>query len=187
MNQGIGGNVVTSDGLGPTAMDRYMRDVLNQSGVKYVIVFEGVNDIGAGVSAATITAAFDTLIAQARAQPAHLRRDHHAVRQQFLLQRRARDRPPERQHVHPERQVRRLHRLRRRGPGHVEPARLQTAYDSGDGLHLNPAGYQKLADTVDLALFSAIGARARTFYPGQVVRLASGGIERASRHAGARC
>ena len=34
------------------------------------------------------------------------------------------------------------------------PPRLQAAYDSGDGLHLSPAGYQKLADTVDLSLFA---------------------------------
>jgi lysophospholipase L1-like esterase len=30
---------------------------------------------------------------------------------------------------------------------------LLGAFDSGDHLHLNPAGYQKLADTVDLELF----------------------------------
>ena len=36
----------------------------------------------------------------------------------------------------------------------TSPPRLLPAYDSGDGLHLNPAGYRKLADTVDLALFT---------------------------------
>jgi len=34
------------------------------------------------------------------------------------------------------------------------PASLVSTYDSGDGLHPNVAGHQKLADTVDLALFS---------------------------------
>lgn len=34
------------------------------------------------------------------------------------------------------------------------PSKVQAAYDSGDGLHLNPAGYQKLADTVNLTLFA---------------------------------
>ena len=33
------------------------------------------------------------------------------------------------------------------------PPRLLPAYDSGDGLHLNPAGYAKLAATVNLTLF----------------------------------
>jgi lysophospholipase L1-like esterase len=44
-NMGIGGNAIFG-GLGPAAVNRFDRDVLNQSGVRYVIVFEGVNDLG---------------------------------------------------------------------------------------------------------------------------------------------
>ena len=36
----------------------------------------------------------------------------------------------------------------------LDATKLQAAYDSGDGLHLTPAGYQKLADTMDLTLFT---------------------------------
>ena len=68
VNQGIGGNAVTSGGLGPTALARFARDVLGQSAVTHVIVFEGVNDIGGGVAAAPITAAFASMIAQAHAR-----------------------------------------------------------------------------------------------------------------------
>jgi lysophospholipase L1-like esterase len=39
-----------------------------------------------------------------------------------------------------------------RDPG--SPTRLLPAYDSGDGLHLNPAGYQRMADVIELALFA---------------------------------
>lgn len=46
LNLGLGGNCVLRGGLGPTANSRYDRDVLNQEGVKYAIVFEGVNDLG---------------------------------------------------------------------------------------------------------------------------------------------
>ncbi|MDD6003358.1 MAG: SGNH/GDSL hydrolase family protein [Bacteroidales bacterium] len=46
LNMGIGGNCVVFGGLGPTASKRYSRDVLDQPGVKYVVIFEGVNDIG---------------------------------------------------------------------------------------------------------------------------------------------
>lgn len=46
LNMGIGGNCVLSGGLGPTAVVRYERDILNQAGVRWAIVFEGVNDIG---------------------------------------------------------------------------------------------------------------------------------------------
>ena len=46
VNQAAGGNRVLEDGLGPSAVSRIERDVLAQSGVKYSMIFEGVNDIG---------------------------------------------------------------------------------------------------------------------------------------------
>jgi lysophospholipase L1-like esterase len=46
LNEGIGGNRVLLDGLGPNAMARFDRDVLAQSGVRSVIVLEGINDLG---------------------------------------------------------------------------------------------------------------------------------------------
>ena len=46
LNMGIGGNCVLSGGLGPTAKDRYTRDLLSQEGVKWIILFEAVNDLG---------------------------------------------------------------------------------------------------------------------------------------------
>lgn len=52
VNMGIGGNAVFG-GLGPAAVDRFDRDILDQSGVRYLIVFEGVNDIGSGASSMT--------------------------------------------------------------------------------------------------------------------------------------
>ncbi len=45
-NQGIGGNHLLTDGLGPNALARFDRDVLAPAGVQWVIVFEGVNDLG---------------------------------------------------------------------------------------------------------------------------------------------
>ena len=48
LNLGIGNNrVVVSGGFGTLAKERFDRDILGQSGVKKVIIFEGVNDIGA--------------------------------------------------------------------------------------------------------------------------------------------
>ncbi len=46
LNVGIGGNRVLHDGTGPNALARFDADVLAQSGVKYVIVLESINDIG---------------------------------------------------------------------------------------------------------------------------------------------
>src|SRR6202034_690904 len=46
LNQGIGGNHLLTDGLGPNALARFDRDVLAQTAVRWVILLEGVNDIG---------------------------------------------------------------------------------------------------------------------------------------------
>jgi lysophospholipase L1-like esterase len=50
LNEGIGGNRVLHDGTGPSALARFDRDVLSQAGVKYLILMEGINDIGNGTS-----------------------------------------------------------------------------------------------------------------------------------------
>lgn len=47
-NAGISGNRVLSNGMGESALTRLDRDVLAQPGAAYVIVFEGVNDVGMG-------------------------------------------------------------------------------------------------------------------------------------------
>lgn len=46
LNLGIGGNCVLRGGLGPTALSRFDRDILSQSNVKYLLILEGINDIG---------------------------------------------------------------------------------------------------------------------------------------------
>ena len=56
LNFGLGGNYVAQPGgLGPMGLSRYRRDLFGHHGVKYIILFEGVNDIGtsqSGVEAA---------------------------------------------------------------------------------------------------------------------------------------
>ncbi len=46
LNFGLGGNCVLQGGLGPTGLSRYKRDLFGHEGVKYIILFEGVNDLG---------------------------------------------------------------------------------------------------------------------------------------------
>jgi lysophospholipase L1-like esterase len=46
LNFGIGGNCVLRGGLGPTALTRFDYNILNQSGVKWLLLLEGINDIG---------------------------------------------------------------------------------------------------------------------------------------------
>lgn len=70
VNAGIGGNQVLGSGLGPPAKARFDHDVLATPGVKWVIVFEGVNDIGnstTDVSGALIEA-FQEFVTKAKAK-----------------------------------------------------------------------------------------------------------------------
>ena len=72
LNEGISGNKILLDGAGPNALARFDRDVLAQSGAKYLLILEGINDIGrlhgtpdAGLTAADLIAAFDQMIERA--------------------------------------------------------------------------------------------------------------------------
>ena len=72
LNFGLGGNCVLQGGLGPTGASRYARDLFGQCGVKYVILFEGTNDLGSGRSGAEIAAGIQSVWTQI-AEEAHAR------------------------------------------------------------------------------------------------------------------
>ena len=69
VNMGIGSNrLVSADAAGPTAVHRFADDVLSRPNVGYVVLMQGINDISyEHASAATITAAYASLISQAHA------------------------------------------------------------------------------------------------------------------------
>ena len=46
LNFGLGGNCILQGGNGPTAQTRYEHDLFGPAGVKYIILFEGTNDLG---------------------------------------------------------------------------------------------------------------------------------------------
>lgn len=75
LNMGIGGNAVLRAGFGPSGLDRFDREVMQQSGVRWLVIFEGINDIGAtrdSTSAADVAskliAAYDEMITKAHAK-----------------------------------------------------------------------------------------------------------------------
>ncbi|WP_294962024.1 SGNH/GDSL hydrolase family protein [uncultured Flavobacterium sp.] len=75
LNLGIGGNCVVKGGLGPTALDRFDRDVLSQRGTKWLVILEGINDIGgikraedAPIKAQEIIDAYKIMIEKAHAK-----------------------------------------------------------------------------------------------------------------------
>jgi len=163
LNQGIGGNAVVSGGLGPTAVARFARDVLNQRGVRYLIVLEGVNDIGTAAAgtgpavANNLITAFGSFIDMAHARNIRA----YGIPITPFGGNTGYDTP---EHQTARTTVNTWIRTSGRFDGVIDldaavgdpqaPANLLPGYDSGDHLHLNPAGYQKMADSIDLTLFT---------------------------------
>jgi len=166
LNEGIGGNRLLLDGLGPNALARFDRDVLAQTGVRAVIVLEGVNDLG------TLTRDHDVSAEEHRA----LVRKIEGAYSQMI----------ERAHAHgirvmgatilpysgskyyhpgPESEAdRQAINAWIREVGHFDavvdfdkltrdpahPDHLLPAYDSGDGLHPGPGGYKAMGEAIPL-------------------------------------
>lgn len=169
VNQGIGGNRLLDDGLGPNALSRLDRDVLVQPGVTHIFLLEGINDLGtltreAPVSqeahwlhVARIIGAYRQIVARAHASGLkvigatvmpfagngyyHADALNEADRQAVNAWIRA---PGHFDHVVDFDRV-------MRDPAH--PDRLLPAYDSGDALHPSPAGYRAMGDAIPLSLF----------------------------------
>ncbi len=156
LNQGIGGNAVVSGGLGPTAVSRFDRDVINQSGAKWCIVLHGVNDIGGSQTATNLINAFSQFVDKAHAKGMLIygvpilpfggsqydSTDHQATRTTVNNWIRTSGRFDA------------VIDLDAAVRDSSNQNNLASAYDSGDHLHLNPAGYQKMADAISLSLFS---------------------------------
>jgi lysophospholipase L1-like esterase len=75
LNEGIGGNCVLRNCLGPSALSRFKRDVLDQNGVRWLIILEGINDIGgahgsegSAAVASNLIAAYNQMIDSAHAK-----------------------------------------------------------------------------------------------------------------------
>ncbi|MEO7689204.1 MAG: SGNH/GDSL hydrolase family protein [Sphingomonas sp.] len=161
-NAGISGNRLLATGAGPAALARFDRDVLSVPGVRYVVVLEGVNDIGSATRSKSnlplpkdIIGAYRQMIARAHDRgvkvigatvlpykgAGYYSQDGDAVRQAVNDWIRA--------------------------PGHfdgvidfdravadkADPQMMAAAFDSGDKLHPGDAGYKAMAEAVDLALF----------------------------------
>jgi lysophospholipase L1-like esterase len=162
LNEGIGGNCVLRGGLGPPALERFDRDVLGQSGARWLVVLEGVNDIGQARGAAGSAATARELIAAYRwmIERAHSRglRVYGATILPFGGS----------MYSSPEHEAARqeVNRWIRAGGGFdavmdldaamrdpAQPDRLRPEGDTGDHLHPNEAGYRIMGEAVDLSLF----------------------------------
>lgn len=170
LNLGIGGNRVLADGLGPSGVSRFDRDVLSQSGVTHFIILEGVNDLGvlnrdksqdasanAGM-AQDLISAYASMVAKARAKGIK------AIGATILPYSGS-------GYYHPPAEAEAARQTVNawiRAPGNFDavidwdaalrdparPTHLLPAYDN-DGLHPNMAGYKAMADAIPLSLFES--------------------------------
>ena len=166
LNQGIGGNRVLRDGLGPAVLARLDRDALAVAGVRWLVIFAGVNDIGTADAtdaaqrqvAAELRAAYERIAATARAaglgvygatltpfgghdpydDPAGHREAARQAVNAWIRASRGFDAV-----LDFDRAV--------RDP--LDRRRVRAPLDSGDHLHLNPAGYRALAGAVPAGFF----------------------------------
>jgi lysophospholipase L1-like esterase len=162
LNAGIGGNAVVRGGLGPTALERLDRDVLEQRGARWLIVLHGVNDIGSARDSIAASGIADELIAAYREIVARSRARGLRVYGATILPFGGSF------YFDPAREAARQRVnawIRTSGAfdavidfdavmrDSADPARLRADVDGGDHLHPNEAGYQRMADAIDLSLF----------------------------------
>jgi lysophospholipase L1-like esterase len=177
LNQGIGGNHLLTDGLGPNALSRIDHDIVAQPGVRYLIVFEGINDIGGlarnGEASRSehdalvrrMIAAYEQIIVRAHTAGITV---VGATILPFVGS----------NYYHPgpaSEADRQAVNGWIRTPGHFDalvdfdqvtrdrqhPEQLLPAFDSGDHLHPSPAGYAAMAGSVPLSLFAPAGLAAQ--------------------------
>ncbi|PZU08159.1 SGNH/GDSL hydrolase family protein [Sphingomonas sp.] len=161
-NVGISGNRLLSMGTGQPALARLDRDVLGVPGARYLILFQGINDIGGSVrdrlpmpAPATIMAAYRQIISRAHA------RGIRVIGATLLPYRDAFFYSPEGDAVR--RAVNGWIRSAGAFDGVIDfekaladprsPDRLSPEFDSGDHIHPNAAGFRRMGAMIDLSLF----------------------------------
>lgn len=165
LNEGISGNRLLHDISGPNALARFDRDVLGQSGVRYLILLEGINDIGRTaqprnpgdeVTTQQIIVAYQQIIERAHA---HGIKVFGATLTPFLGAGYA---------TPAGETMRQTVNAWIRAPRHfdgvidfdqatrdpAQPGVLSSTADSGDHLHPSDAGYRTMGDSIDLRMFS---------------------------------
>jgi lysophospholipase L1-like esterase len=172
VNAGLGGNRLLADGLGPNALSRFDYDVSLPLGVRYVIVLEGINDIGMLVRAGEVP----------RSEHDSLVQRMIAAYQQMMVRAHAHDIEVIGATItpfmgfgfyHPDgasEADRQAVNAWIRASGHFDaivdfdkvtrdprhPDHLLPAFDSGDHLHPSPAGYKAMAEAVPLSVFAPV-------------------------------
>lgn len=171
VNSGISGNRILHDLpeqlFGPSALSRFDRDVLSVPGVRWVVIMEGINDIGhsgsAGLTEQAVSA--DEIIGGLRQLVA---RAHGAGLKAYCATLTPYEGTVFAGYYNAEGETKRqaVNQWIRTGKGcdavidfdsvvrdAAQPSKLKAEFDVGDRLHPNAAGYEAMANSVDLGLF----------------------------------
>lgn len=165
INMGISGNRVLKEGAGSSALARFDRDVLSRPGAKWIVLLEGINDIGFSaipglpasekVTAAQIITGYRLLIERAHLHGLTIigctltafegTPTYNAAGEQMRqdVNRWIRDSGAFDAVVDLDATTRDV----------AAPTKLRVAYDSGDHIHPNDAGNRAMAEAIDLKLF----------------------------------
>ncbi|WP_277682157.1 SGNH/GDSL hydrolase family protein [Saccharomonospora azurea] len=157
LNSGIGGNRLLADDLdyGDSAMSRFERDVLSRPGVRSVVLLEGINDIGAAqgdLEPDELIAVYRQFIARAHdagieVVGATLLPYEGAF---YYNEAGEADRQAINEWIRTSGEFDAVVDFDAVMQDPEQPTRLLPAYDSGDNLHPNDAGFGAMADAVDL-------------------------------------
>lgn len=166
VNEGIGGNTVTREGLTPSpdsppGLERLERDVLSHHGVTDVVIFMGTNDIRRGATAGRVIAGLADISKKVSA--AGIRTIGVTIIPRHNVAPTAGNSGWDDQKTGIRREMNQWIRSRGsfdrvldfdaviRDPQH--PDLMQARFNCGDGIHPSPAGYYTLGASVDLGLF----------------------------------
>lgn len=163
LNEGIGGNRLLQDGLGPNGLARLDRDVLAQTSPRWLIVLEGVNDIGTctekcepAANAQNIICAYQQIILRAHSQGIRV---YGATitpfgRSFYDSAEAERARQTVNDWIRTSGQFDAVIDFDAAIRDPNNPLNLSAGADSGDHLHPSDAGYKTMADSVNLKLFT---------------------------------
>ena len=164
LNAGISGNRVLHDGAGPNALARFDRDVLAQPSARYVVLMEGINDIGGAtaprnphdpVTADDVIQGLGALAARAHTKNLEV---IGATLTPFVgagYQSEAGEamRQAVNQWIRTTKQLDGVVDFDKATQDPAHPERFSAEADSGDHLHPKDAGYKRMADAFELKMF----------------------------------